>query len=228
MAMTTDTPTPVEARLRPTVAMQPGSELDIRYDGSTPPTDLFLGLTAIGWQHAVACPPPARAIDWATPDAERGTRHTVLPFAAVTTATLDGSERFREVALEQTRHLLTRHGLLDGLPASPAIGAAPTPTDEPTCTVAITVDAASADRLRTLAERHGRILGDEGDVHVLEMRFRSASTKRTELLVRRVTLELPASHRTALLASLVGLPVRAITDDPGAITPPEEPRRRRW
>ena len=226
--MTTDTPTPVEARLRPTVAMQPGSELDIRYDGSTPPTDLFLGLTAIGWQHAVASPPPAKAIDWSTPDQERGTRHTVLPFAAVTTATLDGSERFREVALEQTRQLLTRHGLLDGPPASPTTGAGPTATDEPTCTVAITVDAASADRLRMLAERHGRILGDEGDVHVQDIRFRGSSTTPAEVLVRRVTVEVPTSQRSDLVASLVGLPVRGIKDHPGALTPPEAPRRRRW
>ncbi|QGG94501.1 hypothetical protein [Actinomarinicola tropica] len=75
------------------VASSTSTSLVVHYDGSRPPTALFAAWTGLGWRAPVPASPPRDAIDWATPDPVRGTNHTIRPFAATGTATLDDGQR---------------------------------------------------------------------------------------------------------------------------------------
>ena len=59
----------VEVRERP--ISNRASVLDITYDGSQPPDELFADLRALGWRDAVATTPRADVIEWGVPDPAR-------------------------------------------------------------------------------------------------------------------------------------------------------------
>lgn len=75
------------------VASSTSTSLVVRYDGSRPPTALFAAWAGLGWQPPVPASPPRDAIDWSTPDPVRRTNHTIRPFPATGTATLDDARR---------------------------------------------------------------------------------------------------------------------------------------
>jgi hypothetical protein len=75
------------------VSTSTSTALRVDYDGRHPPLELFFVWTSLGWKAPVPASPPRDAIDWSTPDVERGTRHTILPFRATGTATLDTTTR---------------------------------------------------------------------------------------------------------------------------------------
>lgn len=75
------------------VSTSTSTALRVDYDGRHPPLELFFVWTSLGWRAPVPASPPREAIDWSTPDHARGTRHTILPFAATGTATLDSTSR---------------------------------------------------------------------------------------------------------------------------------------
>lgn len=88
----------------PVVALATSStatNLVVQYDGSRPPTALFDAWTGLGWQAPVPASPPRDAIDWSTPDPARNRNHTIRPFPATGTATLDETRRRDADALVQ-------------------------------------------------------------------------------------------------------------------------------
>jgi hypothetical protein len=91
-----DETTPRPQREQPVVSVvstSTSTALRVDYDGRYPPLELFFVWTSLGWQAPVPASPPRDAIDWSTPDAARGTSHTIRRFAATGTATLDSSSR---------------------------------------------------------------------------------------------------------------------------------------
>jgi hypothetical protein len=110
--------TPTTARAPSTfpvvVAIAPGGvpgsdELEITYDGTTPPLDLFDALAQVGWTRPIAAPPPRSAIDWSHADPSRGTRFTVRPYPATSHATLPRPGADRR-AVELAMAVARRHG----------------------------------------------------------------------------------------------------------------------
>lgn len=90
------TPTAAPRREPPVVSVvstSTSTALRVDYDGRHPPLELFFVWTSLGWRAPVPASPPRSAIDWSTPDPERGTRHTIRPFPATGTATLDTTTR---------------------------------------------------------------------------------------------------------------------------------------
>lgn len=76
-----------------TATSSTATNLVVQYDGSRPPTALFEAWTRLGWQAPVPASPPRDAIDWSTPDPSRETTHSIRPFPATGTATLDETRR---------------------------------------------------------------------------------------------------------------------------------------
>jgi hypothetical protein len=103
------------------VSTATSTALRVDYDGRHPPLELFFVWTSLGWRAPVPASPPRSAIDWSTPDVARGTSHTILPFAATGTATLDNASRVDADGLvRQALDAATRLGCrIDG-PTSPA------------------------------------------------------------------------------------------------------------
>lgn len=105
--------------------------LEVDYAGLQPPLGLFADLEMIGWAPPAIQPPPAKAIDWSTPNETTGERYTVRPYpveGAVVQppagAGKDGSWTPAErKAFEQTlMGVLRRHEVApDDLPAAPAL-----------------------------------------------------------------------------------------------------------
>lgn len=111
-------------------------ELEIDYDGLEPPMALFEDLTMIGWTPPVAAPPPARSIDWSTPDPTTGERFTVRPYrveGAVATAPSGSGPRGRWTDADRAAFMvalqgvLRRHGLGDASGPAHSTGALPPP-----------------------------------------------------------------------------------------------------
>lgn len=75
------------------VSTSTSTALRVDYDGRHAPLELFFVWTSLGWHAPVPASPPRDAIDWSTPDVGRGTNHTILPFRATGTATLDTTHR---------------------------------------------------------------------------------------------------------------------------------------
>jgi hypothetical protein len=75
------------------VSTSTSTALRVDYDGRHPPLELFFVWTSLGWSSPVPASPPREAIDWSTPDPTRGTSHTIRPFRATGTATLDSTSR---------------------------------------------------------------------------------------------------------------------------------------
>ena len=83
---------PAPASLHPAIPLQVSlaagspigiTELEVVYDGTAPPFELFSALARGGWNQPVVSPPPRSAIDWGTPDPVNGTRYTISPYRAV-------------------------------------------------------------------------------------------------------------------------------------------------
>ena len=92
------------------VSTSTSTALRVDYDGRHPPLELFFVWTSLGWTSPVPASPPREAIDWSTPDPARGTNHTIRPFRATGTATLDSTSRSQademvREALEAARRL---------------------------------------------------------------------------------------------------------------------------
>lgn len=114
-------------------------EVVVAYDGTSAPLTVFLNLGAVGFSGMAAQPPPADAIDWATPDPVRGTAHTVLAYRAVSVGRYDGAPKDRERALDAARLILERL-------ARPSL---PPPPDAPPPPVAATAANRASTRPST-------------------------------------------------------------------------------
>lgn len=62
-----------------TRAGRPTLWLDVSYDGTHPPRDLFADLEMIGFVPPTEMPPPSSAMDWSAPDPATGRPYTVRP-----------------------------------------------------------------------------------------------------------------------------------------------------
>lgn len=120
----------------------------VRYDGSRPPTAVFTAWAGLGWRPPVPAGPPRHAIDWSRPDPARGTSHTILPFAAIGSATLDEDRRRHtdelvRAALDVAAQLGCRVEQPDTDEIDLREPAAPAPVDPPPATVPTTSSAPS-------------------------------------------------------------------------------------
>lgn len=217
MSITADSPDlALTARIKKGFALQAGSELQITYDGTTPPLALFRELTDLGWEHAVPAPPPAAAIDWSRPDPVTGTRHSVRPFQALTTATITGSEAARAVAIEAARVVLERYGALrDGPAAGDLAVAAPAPAatgDEPApgaVLVRVVVDDREAPEVRRSLAPLATVCAERPDVWSTTTTYRG---QRSEQLheVRHLDVRVAETDYAELMAELARFRVRAV------------------
>jgi len=215
----------ISAKLRPTFALQPVSELELCYDGATPPVGLLEELRALGWEGATPCPPPATAIDWSRPDPVRGTRHTIRSFPATTTALLHGTEPHRLAVVAATRSLLAGYGVvpvLDGRsrPAAEPAPAAAAPTGPGSAPAHVAPPAAPTRRVElVLASHHadeairrladvGSVLDDQPDLWTTSITYRG-NTQHTTHPARRVTVALRVEG-VDVRAALAGLTVWSI------------------
>lgn len=113
--------------------------LEVSYEGTDPPVDLFADLAMIGWHPPAPASPPASAIDWAADDLAPGERFRIRPWR-VTGALVEpphGSARRggwtpgeREAFLVPLAGVLRRHGLADGVVGLPSAGGHP-PAQKP-------------------------------------------------------------------------------------------------
>jgi hypothetical protein len=223
------------ARIKKGFALQAGSELQITYDGTTPPLALFRELAALGWDHAVPAPPPAHAIDWSRSDPVTGTRHSVRPFQALTTATIQGPDEVRARAIEAAREVLARYGALgDGFlsqgdaggeraapgwaqpPTSPeATGAvAAMALEQPTTgpegvRVELVVDDGDVARVRAAIGGFGEVCGDRPDVWSTTITYRGHRTDETHA-VRRLEVVVAEADYPSLLAELARFRVHSV------------------
>jgi hypothetical protein len=117
--------------------------LELDYEGTDPPIDLFADLAMIGWRPPAPAAPPASAIDWSRTDLAEGERFKVLPWrvtGAVVEPPAGTGTRGHWTRAERTAFLLPlegvlrRHGLdAEGLPGTgpdrpaPPDAAAPAP-----------------------------------------------------------------------------------------------------
>jgi hypothetical protein len=227
------------ARIKKGFALQAGSELQITYDGTTPPLALFRELAELGWQHAVPAPPPAAAIDWSRPDPVTGTRHSVRPFQALTTATIEGSDAERAAAIDAARVVLARYGALrDGEPlpiapvpsvpdvAPPTIDGAGAPgpgvaapggegpdVAAPALAggvrVELVVDDVDAAGVRSAVSSVGRVHGERADVWSTTITYRGHQTDETHP-VRRLDVEVAEADWGSLMTELARYRVRSV------------------
>jgi hypothetical protein len=103
------------------VSTATSTALRVDYDGRHPPLELFFVWTSLGWRAPVPASPPRSAIDWSTPDVARGTSHTILPFSATGTATLDNASRVdADELVRQALDAATRLGCRVDRPAPAA------------------------------------------------------------------------------------------------------------
>lgn len=213
MAPPTEVAIPVTALMRPTLALSAVSEIELRYDGAAPPHDLLADLTALGWEGATPCPPPASAIDWSQPDVARGTRHTIRPFEAVTTACLRGTDRHRAVGVEQARLVLQRHGLLpDGPPEAPRSGGRSNRPDRRPAAGAepgvarfeVVVPPSNAAEVRVRVHALGVVELEESDVWTSTTTYRGRKALEDHT-ARRLVVAVPEDRRDDLLVALSAL-----------------------
>lgn len=204
MAPLTQADIPLTALVRPNLALSSSSEIELRYDGSRPPIEVLAELTRLGWEGATPCPPPATAIDWSQPDPVRGTRHSIRPFAGVTTASIHGTERHRASAMEQARLVLERHGLSTGGPSDdPARRAAvaASPGSRPTIRFEVVVPPSLAADVRSLISDLATVEAQEPDVWTSSTTWRGSHTTEQHE-ARRFVLAVPADRRDDLLTAL--------------------------
>lgn len=203
MAPPTQAAIPLTVRVRPSLALSSTSEIELRYDGAHPPLDLLADLTRLGWEGATACPPPAHAIDWTCPDPDRGTRHTIRSFDAVTTASLNGTDPHRAAGVEQARLVLARHGVLPDAPDAPRDDPSLTSLSPNTSTIRfeVVVPPGLAADVRALAQGIGEVELDEPDLWTSSTTYRRSKTVEHHE-ARRLVLAVPANRRDELLMAL--------------------------
>ena len=207
----------LSARIKQGFALQAGSELQITYDGTTPPLALLRELTELGWEHAVPAPPPAAAIDWSRPDPVTGTRHSVRPFQALTTATISGSDDARAAAIEAARAVLERYGALrDGPPVAAPDPAPPERLDDGPVTqdvgavrVALVVDDREATQVHHALARLATVCADRPDVWSTATTYRGQRTEEVHE-VRRLDLRVAEADYAELMSELARFRVRAV------------------
>jgi hypothetical protein len=84
-------------------------EVEVGYDGCSPPLELFGHLRVLGFVGLVPQPPPSAAIDWSRPDpAGVATGFSVRPYAATSRGRLDVDRDDRGRAIDATRFVLQR------------------------------------------------------------------------------------------------------------------------
>lgn len=194
--------------------------LDIEYDGSQPPSDLFAELRALGWEGAVPTSPRADVIDWRTPDPVRGTAYSVLPHVVVIHATLQADVETCPELRRRTQAILARHGFADvdvdaetPAPArTPAPAPAPTVLEDPGGAIEL-VDVLSplptAAAVELVAAGIAEVVEREDVTEVVESTFRG-NVSQTAVLLRRLRLRVAADRHDELVSLLSIVGVRRI------------------
>jgi hypothetical protein len=128
----------------------PAPEIEVVYDGRTPPHELFANWADLGWTPPTPALPPRDAIDWSTPDPVHGRRYTLRSFRAVGHAVVPAGApdpaRMVDGALAAARRLgygvdgvaSTTGPDSDALPAESTPAPEQAPAGEPTGLVCIT------------------------------------------------------------------------------------------
>lgn len=124
-------------------ALDPTVCLEVDYEGTCPPTDLFADLTMVGWEPPTPASPPAKAIDWQSSDGN-GNAPRIRPWrvrGATARPPVGSGPRGRWTAEEREaflvalRGVLARHGIaMDDEPQSavqPPVHSPHPPTTEP-------------------------------------------------------------------------------------------------
>jgi hypothetical protein len=216
---------------RPTV-------LEVAYQGTEPPLELFSALEMVGVTGLVPQPPPSNAIDWGA----GGSTPTIRPYPAVASVVLADSGRVLDAARLIVERLATTEepavaatsSNLTALPlrarpepgaeASPSASLPPPPLTASTTSsaplpppavvsegrgVTVVVDVEAAADIRTLLGRHGQVLDEEPTTWTAKVAYRG-QTSETHHRAVRLRGCVPADGQDEFLAELSRHRLRAL------------------